>query len=525
MRINKSAGLNESEHRLVKLGEKVFMGLWSYPNPKIKTSSGTPELCDLLVVCGNNVLVFSDKDIKFNEDKDLLVAWRRWERKAILKSINQLRHAENIIKDHPEKILLNDTDPFPLSFPAKRDLKIHLICVANGVAEACKKYFGKGCTGSLKFSNLDTYTQVSDKELSKLPVKEREEYKESTIFTITDYDLSKTFVHVFDDYSFPFVLQELDTLTDFVKYLEEKERFIRSGVAVCYTGEEDLLYNYLKEFDEERNCHTFVNPKETNANVFMFMEEDWDSFKQSQQYIARIQANQKSYFWDQLVQHNAQCTLAGITKIFSTASADCDIAFRYMALEDRLSRRAFSDRMIAAISSFPDNYTPDNHYMSAFFSFVNEGLLYIFLQIPKEGNSSHGEYLKARRDKMQIYANCAKARCEIEGKFVDKVICIATEPMRIIKNVDIDIMLMDIKEWNTELQEHWESVRRNLNIFRKSFKDLPHAKEKEWPENPIVNQKTTRKVGQNEKCPCGSGLKYKKCCGSVLKPKKQIPFA
>lgn len=92
MRINKSAGLNESEHRLVKLGEKVFMGLWSYPNPKIKTSSGTPELCDLLVVCGNNVLVFSDKDIKFNEDKDLLVAWRRWERKAILKSINQLRH-------------------------------------------------------------------------------------------------------------------------------------------------------------------------------------------------------------------------------------------------------------------------------------------------------------------------------------------------------------------------------------------------------------------------------------------------
>jgi uncharacterized protein YecA (UPF0149 family) len=22
-----------------------------------------------------------------------------------------------------------------------------------------------------------------------------------------------------------------------------------------------------------------------------------------------------------------------------------------------------------------------------------------------------------------------------------------------------------------------------------------------------------KKVGRNEKCPCGSGLKYKKCCG------------
>ncbi|MFB3142119.1 MAG: SEC-C metal-binding domain-containing protein, partial [Acidobacteriota bacterium] len=25
--------------------------------------------------------------------------------------------------------------------------------------------------------------------------------------------------------------------------------------------------------------------------------------------------------------------------------------------------------------------------------------------------------------------------------------------------------------------------------------------------------RTTRKVGRNEPCPCGSGKKYKKCCG------------
>ena len=67
MVIKKSSGVTESEHRLVKLGEKVFMGLWSYPNPMIKTSSGFQELCDLLVVCGDTVLVFSDKNIKFNE--------------------------------------------------------------------------------------------------------------------------------------------------------------------------------------------------------------------------------------------------------------------------------------------------------------------------------------------------------------------------------------------------------------------------------------------------------------------------
>jgi preprotein translocase subunit SecA len=26
---------------------------------------------------------------------------------------------------------------------------------------------------------------------------------------------------------------------------------------------------------------------------------------------------------------------------------------------------------------------------------------------------------------------------------------------------------------------------------------------------------TTRKIGRNELCPCGSGKKYKKCCGAV----------
>lgn len=524
MKINKSSGLNESEHRLVKLGEKVFMGLWSYPNPKIKTSSGTPELCDLLVVCGDNVLLFSDKNIKFNERKDLLVAWRRWERKAILESIDQLRHAENIVRDHPEKILLNDKEPFPLAFPKKEDLKIHLICVANGIAEACRVYFGNGCTGSLRFSSIAKYEYVSDRDLVTLSAEDRKAYQDAVVFNVTDYDPFKTFIHIFDDYSFPFVLQELDTLTDFVKYLEEKERFIRKAPAVCYTGEEDLLYNYLKEFDDVRQCHTFVAPNESGEYIFMFMEENWDVFKRSDQYRARIQANRKSYFWDELVRHNAQCTIDGITQFVATTKADCDIAFRYMMLEDRLSRRLLADRMIAAINNFPSQYTPDTHYMSAFFSVVNDGLLYIFLQIPQKNGVSHNAYLKARREQMQIYANCAKAKCEIEGKFIDKVICIATEPMRIVKDVDIDIMLMDIKKWSAELQTHWESARQRLNIFRKPFKDLPHAKEQEWPDSPILVQKRTRKIGQNDKCPCGSGLKYKKCCGSVLKPKKQIPY-
>jgi SWIM/SEC-C metal-binding protein len=31
--------------------------------------------------------------------------------------------------------------------------------------------------------------------------------------------------------------------------------------------------------------------------------------------------------------------------------------------------------------------------------------------------------------------------------------------------------------------------------------------------NPIAPAKAAPKVGRNEPCPCGSGKKYKKCCG------------
>ena len=38
-----------------------------------------------------------------------------------------------------------------------------------------------------------------------------------------------------------------------------------------------------------------------------------------------------------------------------------------------------------------------------------------------------------------------------------------------------------------------------------------------WLVAPTILKKMTDSVGRNELCPCGSGLKYKKCCGSVLR--------
>lgn len=33
-------------------------------------------------------------------------------------------------------------------------------------------------------------------------------------------------------------------------------------------------------------------------------------------------------------------------------------------------------------------------------------------------------------------------------------------------------------------------------------------------QNPVVTERVEKKPGRNDPCPCGSGKKYKKCCGS-----------
>jgi hypothetical protein len=65
-------------------------------------------------------------------------------------------------------------------------------------------------------------------------------------FAIGQVDPSKGFVHVLDDASLAILMTELDTIRDFVAYLQKKERFISSGRLACAAGEEELLAEYLK---------------------------------------------------------------------------------------------------------------------------------------------------------------------------------------------------------------------------------------------------------------------------------------
>jgi len=73
--IERGTGTTPSERFLAEIADKTFLNLWSYPNLFIdKRENGVgvgKELCDLLVVFGDDVLIFSDKTIEWPSAADL----------------------------------------------------------------------------------------------------------------------------------------------------------------------------------------------------------------------------------------------------------------------------------------------------------------------------------------------------------------------------------------------------------------------------------------------------------------------
>jgi preprotein translocase subunit SecA len=63
------------------------------------------------------------------------------------------------------------------------------------------------------------------------------------------------------------------------------------------------------------------------------------------------------------------------------------------------------------------------------------------------------------------------------------------------------------------------SASGGFDRFSSGGRSSPAAAQQEAPEIPKVPTPVVRetpKVGRNDLCPCGSGKKYKKCCGAAV---------
>jgi hypothetical protein len=452
--IVRSEGTTKSEQYLSKLCDRSFLNLWSYPN--LFKSDGK-ELCDLLVVCGDHIIVFSDKTIAWPSVDYEQLAWKRWCKRAIMKSVDQIRGAERWISKFPDRIFLDQkcTQRLPLLLPPIERRKVHGIVVALGAGEACKKYFGEGIGSLMITPSVQGDAHWKDEIVAP--------------FVVGDIDPSGAFIHVLDDATLDIVMQELDTITDLTAYLSKKENLIRSKKLLTATGEEELVAYYMTHMNLQGE-HDFTKPDGTSLDQndhISFSSGFYENLLRNPQYLAKKSADRDSYVWDRLIEAFTDHMLAGTTIVHSDnvkSISDMEQGVRHMALVPRYIRSIWGERLLDALHQ---GKTTDR-FTRAFLPGPTErnrdtGFFFMTLAVPNlELADGYNQYRKTRRNMLEVYA------LAFLRKFpnLKQIVGIATEPPSGASKLGSseDMIIARPPEWTSELLDTLEERKKIYGI-------------------------------------------------------------
>lgn len=381
--------MNASEEFVYRVCKQSFLSLWSYANPQGKDGK---ELCDILVVCEPDVIIFSVKEIKITDSGDVALDWSRWQKRAIEASCKQIYGAERWIERASYVSRQDGTQGLP--FPIATGRRVHRVAVALGGEDKVPIHFG---------------------------------------------DFGKGFVHVFDETSFSIILNELDTITDFVAYLAAKEQLYSSDVLTLFEGaEEDLLALYL------HNGRSFPG----EYDFFVLDDNLWEGFSSKDEYKAKKLADRESYAWDRLIETFCDDVLQGNLE-FKAALSDSERAIREMARETRFERRILGSAFLEFLKLSSQKKVRSRMVTSP------SGILYVFLAAPFD-------------EDRQFRAAELGARCFIaRGLNPDfkTVVGIATERYQAGNGFSLDLMYLHMPSWSEQDQANLEYAQKEFGYF------------------------------------------------------------
>ena len=524
--IDKQKGVTAAERYLTRLCTKSFLSLWSYPSiyrdQGQKRDGDGKEICDLLVVFGDDIIIFSDKDCRFPDSGRIDIDWARWFKRAVQASADQLWGAERWITKFSDRIFVDRrcSQAFPIPIPDLASARFHRIVVAHDASRRCRELMGgsgslfiipeiKGKThveGPVAFSaqsgNIyETWAYGFEKDVV---------YAKTVLpFAVGDVDPAKGFVHVFDDVGLELVMSELDTISDFVAYLTKRESYVRSGRLILAAGEDDLLANYLQEIDSKlkRSFHTPENPDIT----VIIPDGEWEFLKRDPYWIAKKKADMASYFWDSVIERFCKCILDGTSAAYPFADFRIqELAVRAIAGESRYHRRVLA------------NFLKD--FLAKGFQHPIDSLIvictdfhipcYVFLTVAPLPHEEYLDYRERRRaiaivrmfESKQKYTDATHvvvlAMESIDGKWgTEDLLYRGAHPLA-----------PEELAWSQQYVAHWGLLTKEGPAIHLKMTEFP--KDTVVPLTPVSNLAAVNNARsiRNMRCPCGSGLKFKKCC-------------
>lgn len=441
MRYKKSEGLTASEAVLSDLCEKSFLSLWTYPNLFRKAGK---ELADLIVVFGNDILIFSDKSITYPNTDSPDLNWSRWFRAAIKKSAEQVWKAEHCIRRNPTQVFLDGkaTEPLPLKLPSAADMRIHGICVVSGASERCLELTGRPSLG------LDMQT-VDD----------------GAAFSVGRITNQRGWVHILDEYTLGRLLAALSTTKDFIDYLGAKEHLLNNGLFQGASCELDVLGYYLwhgREFPEQNS------PFHLEPNL-------WNAVCANAQFQRGLKENEVSFFWDRLIEYLIGHYLNETLEFGNELEmSEWEILVRLMASETRFYRRVLSEQIIQRVNSVKAG---EQFKIGTMLPSENSAIQYVLLVGPGSTEEDHITYRKDRAVELQLRCVAAKAARPASRYFVG----IALDGKKGGGSSE-DFCLIDTEEWDEQALVRAQKVREDLGYFLSGTMVETNVQVDEYPE-------------------------------------------
>lgn len=441
------ANPNRSERILAALAGRAFLRLWSYPN-LFTDKGGSKELCDLLVILGTDLVIFSDKDCELTLTGDAQTSWRRWYRRAVLASAKQIRGAERQIREHPDRIFEDAACTRRLEISLAGVTRVHRVATVRGATEAAGVEWGG--RGSLI---------VTNRSLDEC---------EAAPFRVGAVDAQGHFVHVFDNNALEAVLVTLDTAADFLGYLRKREAFLRRSIGITAASEEDLLAYYMMSYDQARNELDF--PQTSDTSIFIDSSY-WRGWQSSNQRAARDSANEVSYAWDRLTDKFSFHALTRTQHYVSSPEmVEQEKLLRWMGRESRTRRRLLAESLIEMMDTTPigdlrRRYMPPN---------VAGDPYWLFLVFPCPPGMPYESYRERRRTMLlgHIYV--------VRHLNPDALDIVGLAVGHYEREISEDAIYIDCRDWTEELEDVARDLHESNGIFAN-----PQRREKRYREYPV----------------------------------------
>ncbi|MEE9553018.1 MAG: SEC-C domain-containing protein [candidate division Zixibacteria bacterium] len=378
----------KAEEMVAELAHATFLSDWCYLNPKLTSGK---EICDLLVIFDTIAIVWQVKNLKLGKDG-------KYKKSDVEKNVRQLSGARRRLFEIRETIELENPRRGKESFNPDTIQEVFLISVL----------FGEG----------------------------------EDFFSLVDHIRSNT-VHVFTRAFTEIIMNELDTVSDFINYLRVKESLLNREISLNVTGgEEELLAFYILN---DRSFKRF-----RDLDMVMLEEGAWALLQKKPEYKAKQDADRISYYWDSI-----------INRAHEGGVPEYELIARELARPNRLMRRvlaqSFYDGQVKAHSS---NLPLLRRLLSV------DGVTYCFLF--QESIESRG----LRKRMLELM--CFVGRGIYQHN--KRVLGIATEK-QIRSECSFDFIFIDIPEWTKEMQKEMKSIQKENGIFVNLTKTNFHADE------------------------------------------------